>query len=430
MGAQQKYATWSPPPGFVAVHSLIPGVEVYAPAPEEETGPEARTFRCPQCNGLISYDAGDQQLACPYCGYTQEVGARVVGLSAKRFEFTLKTLDESERGWGIERRSIQCASCSAVFSVGEGELSTTCPFCGSNRVSSQAALHDFVRPGFLIPFGIDVEQCRSLVRAWLGKGWMHPPELRRADVVGRFDGIYLPFWVFDAYIDAQWKAEVGYEETRRRYRDGKWETETEIRWQWESGHVHLPIGNLLVYGTDKLSPVLLERLYPYDLTQLTVYDGGYLAGWQAQAYDIPLQPAWKVGKHRMRERAKDACRQDISSSHVRNFSMTADFDDERWRYVLLPVYLSTYNYKGETYHVMVNGQNGAIAGQKPVAWLRVWLVILAALAPGILGGLLGLITLPLGGIGTFILPLSFILFALGLVASIYILVQARSADDI
>ena len=430
MQPRRNYATWSPPPGFVAVPSAVPGIEVYAPAPEDQVDPDAKTFRCPQCNGLTSYDAGDQQLACPHCGYTQEIGARVVGLAAGRFEFTLETLDQSERGWGIERRSIQCASCNAVYSGREGDLSTTCPFCGSNRVSSHGDLHDFIRPGFLIPFGVDAAQCRTAVRAWLGKGWMHPPELRRADVADRFSGMYLPFWIFDAHTDARWKAQVGYEETKRRRRDGKWETETVIRWQWENGRVSLPIHNLLVYGTSKLSQVLLERLYPYDLTLLAEYDSGYLAGWQAQAYDIALKPAWEVGKRRMRERVKDACYGGIASSHVRDFSMVADFNNERWRYVLLPVYLSTYLYENKAYHVMVNGQTGTIAGQKPVAWLRVWLVILAALAPGILGGLLGLITLPLGGVGVFILPFAFVLFVLGMIASIYVFVQARSADDL
>ena len=429
MGTRYNYPTWSPPPGFAAVPSKVPGIEVYAPAPEEQADPDAKTFRCPQCNGLIAYDAGDQQLSCPYCGYKQAVGARVVGLTADRFEFTLETLDQSERGWGIERKSVHCASCNAAFSSAEGELSTTCPFCGSNRVSSQASMHDFIRPGHLVPFSVDRDRCRSLVKDWLGKGWMFPAELRRTDVISRFAGIYLPFWIFDAHILADWKAQVGHEETRRVHRDGEWKTETEIKWRWESGRVPLPVQNLLVYGTDKLSQVLLERLYPFDLDKLAEYESSYLAGWQAQAYDIPLKPAWEVGKDRMRRRAKNACYADIASSHVRNFSMTADFDQERWRYVLLPVYLATYAFQNETFHVMVNGQTGAVAGQKPVAWLRVWLVILAMLLPGILGGLLGLITLAVG-VGLFILPFAFVLFVLGMIGSIWVFSTARAADDI
>jgi Zn finger protein HypA/HybF involved in hydrogenase expression len=427
--AKQPFAEWIPPPGFVSVSSKVPGVEVYAPAPPEEKGPEVRTFRCPQCNGIISYSPDDQELVCPYCGYKQQIGARVVGLAADRFEFTLEALDQSEKGWGVERQSIHCEACNAMFSAGGGALSTTCPFCGSNRVVTRSAMHDFIRPGYLIPFTVDEEQCRTALRQWLGRGWMHPPELRRADAVGRFTGMYVPFWIFDAHIQAHWRAEVGYERQRRHYRDGKWETETVIEWRWENGDVHLPIQNMLVYGTDKISTLLLERLYPYDLGKLTVYDAAYLAGWQAQAYDIQLKPAWEVGKRRMREEAKDACYGRIHSSHVRNFSMTADFDQERWRYVLLPVYLVTYTFAEKTYHAMVNGQTAAVAGQKPVSWLRVWLAIALVLAPGTLVGLAGLITLLLG-IGTILLPIAFVLFVIGLIVSVYIFIQARAADDI
>ena len=427
MHTQQISGDWTPPPGFAPVSSRVPGIEIYAPAPPEETEPDTKTFRCPQCNGIVSYSAGDQQLVCPYCGYAQDIDAPVAGLSAERFEFTLKTLDQSERGWGVERKSIQCESCNAVLSARAGELSTTCPFCGSNRVVGHTALHDSIRPGYLVPSTVDEQRCTTVVKEWLGKGWMHPSTLRRVDAIGRFTGAYLPFWVFDARIEAQWRAEVGHEKERRQYRDGKWETETVIEWRWENGQVHVPIDNLLICGTDKVSTVLLERLYPYELDKLTVYDAGYLAGWQAQAHDIQLKPAWEVGKQRMREQAKDACYRDIPSTHVRNFSVTADFEDERWRYVLLPAYLATYAFDKETYHVMVNGQTGTVTGQKPVAWLRVWLAIALALAPGTLGGLLGLVLLAFG-VGVVVLPIAFILFVAGLIIAIYI--YKRSVDSL
>jgi hypothetical protein len=94
----------------------------------------------------------------------------------------------------------------------------------------------------------------------------------------------------------------------------------------------------------------------------------------------------------MRERAKKVARRDISSRHVRNFSMTADLEDERWRHILLPVYLAAYRFQGQVYQVMVNGQTGSIAGQKPVSWLRVGgalaLLLLPALLLLLLSGLL------------------------------------------
>jgi hypothetical protein len=239
-------------------------------------------------------------------------------------------------------------------------------------------------------------------------------------VVARFTGIYLPFWTFDAGIHSEWDAEVGYERQERYYDAGdkEWKSRTVIDWRWERGEVTVKVDDLLVDGTTHASRVLLERLRPFHLDALVPYSPDILAGWQAQAYDVSLPTAWEQGKTAMRELARTACRDDIHSSHVRNFSMTADFADESWRYLLLPVYLASYPFEGKVYQVMVNGQTGAIAGQKPVAWWKVWLAIAALLIPALGSGLLGLALLPLGGVGVIPLILGFLLLAGGGILSV------------
>jgi hypothetical protein len=108
--------------------------------------------------------------------------------------------------------------------------------------------------------------------------------------------------------------------------------------------------------------------------------------------------------------------------------MTADFADERWRYVLLPVYLASYRFAERLYQVMVNGQTGRVAGQKPVDWRKVWLVIAAVFAPGACLGLLGLVTLPLGGVGGGLLAVAFALLAVALIGAIVIFTRARASE--
>lgn len=79
---------------------------------------------------------------------------------------------------------------------------------------------------------------------------------------------------------------------------------------------------------------------------------------------------------------------------------------------------------------MVNGQTGTIAGQMPVDWTKVWLVIAALLAPGVLLGLLGLLTLLLGGVGAVIGGFGLFLLVIGMIISLVILRKAMSLDDI
>ena len=69
---------------------------------------------------------------------------------------------------------------------------------------------------------------------------------------------------------------------------------------------------------------------------------------------------------------------------MRNFSMNLDFSDESWRYILLPIYLANYRYGNKVFQVLINGQTGTIAGQRPVDWRKVAKVLGLWFLPGLL----------------------------------------------
>ena len=423
---------WVPPKDFMQVDSEVPGVIVYAPRPKTTEKDQAKNYACSNCGANIAYDVSAGGIACEYCGFIAPVKSINVGKTAENFEFTLETISQSTRGWGTERQVMHCDSCGGDLSISEGTLSTTCPFCASNKVNVITSTEEMLRPRFLIPFKITPQQTKKLAVDWLGKGWYHPNELSANSIVRKFVGIYIPFWTFDTKVDARWSAQVGYERTERHYnaRDKRWETRTKIVWQWESGKVHLNIENFLVPGSARhhISHRILDQLHPFNLNGLMAYEPDYLAGWQAVAYETTLTEAWESGKNSIRERAKKACYQDIPTSRVRNFSMGADFKDEAWRYILLPIYLTAYKYEEVVYQVMVNGQTGAVAGQKPVAWWKIWLVIAAVLAPGTLLGLLGLPLLLINGVGIIPITLGIILFVIGLIISFVLFNAARQSE--
>jgi DNA-directed RNA polymerase subunit RPC12/RpoP len=417
---------------FEKIESKVPGVIVYAPQPKTADKMETRVYTCPNCGATTAYDVAAGGIACEYCGYIFPVKTKILGRVADEFEFTLETVSQANRGWGIERQVLHCNACGAELSIPKGAISTSCPFCTSNQVNLTTSLDEFLQPRFLIPFKITIEQTRELAKAWLGTGWFHPDELAANSVLRRFSGIYLPFWTFDAKVTAQWKAQVCYQKTVRYYNASqkRWETRTKIEWRWETGSVPLDIDDHLVIGSSprRISTIILKRIYPYQMKDLVAYHPDYLAGWQAQAYETTLTEAWEIGKQAIREAAKEACYQDIPTSHVRNFSMSADFADESWRYILLPVYLAAYKYQEKTYQMLVNGQTGVIAGQKPVAWWKIWLAIAALLAPGMILGLIGLPMLLLGGVGVLPISLGIILFLIGIVLSFMLFNKARQSE--
>jgi predicted RNA-binding Zn-ribbon protein involved in translation (DUF1610 family) len=420
-----------PPPNYIPVASSVPGIEVYAPAPPEAAPqPDVIEFTCPQCGGTTAFSVEDGGLTCTHCGYHQAPQKAAVGRSAEKQEFTVEALERSERGWGKDRKDLECQSCGAYTSVPAESLSHTCPFCGSNQVIQRQASQDMLRPRFLIPFKIEAKACENIARQWLGSSWMTPSALKNAASLSSFTGIYLPFWTFSAKTNAAWKAEVGHTVTETYTVNGEQRTRTRTEWRWESGHVQLHIEDLVVSGTKRISNLLLGQVNSFDMSLLTPFESQYLAGFQALAYDVQLEPAWETGRQQMREQTREACEGQASSSQIRNFSMELDFADETWRYVLMPVYLTAYTFQNQTFQVIVNGQTGLIAGQRPVDWNKIWLAVALLLAPGLLLGLVGLLTLLLGGVGIVIGGVGFILLIIGLAISAVIYRKAQSMDDI
>ncbi|MFZ6031417.1 MAG: hypothetical protein ACOYYS_27210 [Chloroflexota bacterium] len=423
---------FTPPSTYEQIPSALEGITVWRPRSQAKAAVAPQTYTCPQCGAATKYDVAAGGVACEYCGHTAQAAAQTVGRKAQESEFTVETWQQAAQGWGVERRELHCESCGANLAVAEGSLTATCPFCASNKVNVRAAASEALRPHFVIPFKIQAAQLRTAVKAWLGRGWFHPGELAASAAVGHFTGMYVSYWTFDARVSAHWKAEVGHEVSERYYDHGdkEWKTRTKIEWRWENGQIEQTVDDLLISGSSRLSQALIKRVEPFNLHELAAYSPDFLAGWQAQAYDITLPQAWSQGKNIVRQQAKEACYQDTHSNHVRNFSMSADFADETWRYILLPIYVATYRFGTKTFQVMVNGQTGNIAGQKPVAWWKVWLAMGALLAPGGLLGLIGLPLLAAAGVGLFVLIASAILLAAGGMLAYNIYQQAVASEAI
>lgn len=70
----------------------------------------------------------------------------------------------------------------------------------------------------------------------------------------------------------------------------------------------------------------------------------------------------------------------------------ASTEREKWQYMLLPAWVMTYQYHGETYYYAVNGQTGKVCGRLPLSKARLAILfggVTAAVAAvaGLIGGI-------------------------------------------
>ena len=70
---------------------------------------------------------------------------------------------------------------------------------------------------------------------------------------------------------------------------------------------------------------------------------------------------------------------EIPGDTQRNLQVAADYSEQTFKHVLLPIWLLTYQYGATTYRIAVNGFTGAMAGKYPKSWIKIALLVFVIL---------------------------------------------------
>jgi predicted RNA-binding Zn-ribbon protein involved in translation (DUF1610 family) len=335
----------------------------------------------------MDYDPATGGLKCPQCGHTQTVAAAQAAVVERDLSTALSDAGKAH-GYGREMKAVKCSACGATTQVDPAVASTMCPFCGSPQVLEQKPDPNIIQPEAVVPFQLTSDQAYQHYKKWLGKGFFRPRDVIQRSGAAQIQGVYLPFWTFDAHAESQWNAESGnyYYETERytTTENGRRVTKTrqvrKVRWYPSSGRRADDYDDVLISGTTSGDQAMLKKVYPFDTTRLTPYKPEYLSGWAAEAYRIPLAEAWSQGQNTIRDQERGKCAKEVPGDTHRNLRVRTQLSETTFKHVLLPVFLANYRYNTRLYHFMVNGQTGEVQGQAPVDWVKVAIVVAIVLA--------------------------------------------------
>ena len=60
----------------------------------------------------------------------------------------------------------------------------------------------------------------------------------------------------------------------------------------------------------------------------------------------------------------------------RDLQVNSQYADRTFKHILVPVWLVTYTFGARTFQTLVNGFTGAVAGDRPVSWVKVLFYII------------------------------------------------------
>ncbi len=344
-----------------------------------EPGYEGAEKKCPQCGGTMAYDPKEGTLYCPYCQYREAIPQKggEDGGSAAELNFDAAE-DDANCDWGVDSVSVICKSCGAESVYDARQLSNVCPYCGSNQLVESGK--KTMAPGGVIPFNITNDDARARYAKWL-KGRFFAPRAAKNSKAEKFSGVYIPYWTFDTQTHSQYKARYGKDRTSTD-KDGHTHTTTD--WYNTSGAYDEFIDDEQVIGTERHDHDVIGKIQPYNCKENKIYDSKYLAGYASERYTVSVKRAWEKAKEFIRRRLtrniEDMVRRQHSADHSDVTSLDTWYSNVTYKYLLAPIWISSFTFKNKVYNFMVNGQTGKVGGKSPVSGLKVALLIAAIAA--------------------------------------------------
>jgi hypothetical protein len=167
--------------------------------------------------------------------------------------------------------------------------------------------------------------------------------------------VYLPCWTFDLGGQLKWHALVG----EQRGRQTVWTARDDIYLVYHD--------DLIVPASHTISKELLDDVLEFDTKALRPYSLDLLADQAVEIYQVSLADASLVARQRALNIAREyVLSHSLAGQQVKDFQMNSlGLIVESYKLALLPLWLTTYRYKNETFAVAVNGQTGKAAGQVP-----------------------------------------------------------------
>lgn len=330
--------------------------------------------KCPSCYGVMDFDPTTGGLTCPFCGHTEAIPVNEEAPKEAE-EQDLASADKIENcNWGVQKKTVICKSCGGESIYDALEIASVCPFCGSNQVM-EAFDQNTMAPGGVVPFAITDKQASDLFKSWIKRKWFCPKMAKESAKAKSFKGIYLPYWTFDAKTHSEYVGEYGIDKKR--------DDRIITNWYAVRGSNSLAFDDELVCGTTKHSGSMLQGIEPYRTAENKTYKPEYVAGFAAERYSIGIKEAWEMAKQSMKYKIRQTIEIGIKRQHhadrVRNLRITTKYSDLTYKYLLLPVWISSYKYQDKVYQFMVNGQTGKVSGKIPISIPKVIITVLGAL---------------------------------------------------
>ena len=319
------------------------------------------TYKCPNCDAGLVFDASKQRFACEFClsDFSEddlkgtESAAREEKIEAENKEFSDAV------------KEYNCPSCGAEIIADSETVADFCYYC-HNPVVLADKVSGVMRPSKIIPFKFDKEEAKATFLRYAKKKKFLPRDYFTDEHADKITGVYYPFWVTDA--DTYSTLDTHARRVRSWIIGNVKYTEVSRFAISRHGKIHFEdITSLAMTSGDEK---MLEGILPYPADVYTDFEMPYLHGFFAKKRNIEREALNTEVRERMNGYASTLLHRTVNGyTSVDSGRTLVTVDRASWEYSLLPIWQLTYKHKKKKkiYTYAMNGYTGKIYGELPVS---------------------------------------------------------------
>jgi len=340
----------------------------------DEKEVQITTPRCTGCGAEMDFDIETGNLKCAHCGSVQEIEKDDKVLRREMTDAILKT----HADWN-ESSVAKCSGCGASHVVDKKDLSRECCFCGCNTLIATSELAG-VKPDSVIPFQITKDNAVQRFESWMNKKWFAPRMFKTADIRARINGLYCSCWSFSAKAENSYSGTLGKRVTYHvKGANGQMITRTQTKYFRVNGNINETYLDYLVQSGDRISPAMFAKIKPFDLKLIKVYRQEFLSGIIAEHYSRNLDICFNDFSSYVRADIRRRIMKKHNADTVRTLNIKTTWQDRKFNYILLPVYIANYQYNKKTFNFYVNGASGIVVGKYPKSKLKIAAIVFGSI---------------------------------------------------
>ena len=338
-------------------------------------------YKCPCCGGALEFNSSVQKMKCPFCDSEFDMD------TLQAYDNDLNSTQETEMNWDTTAgsqwengeadnlKAYVCKSCGGEIVGDDSTAATSCPYCG-NPVVLMGQFSGDLKPDFVIPFKNDKKAAKEALQNHCKGKILLPKVFKDQNHIDEIKGIYVPFWLFDADVNAN----IRYKATRvRHWSDSDYRyTETSFFSVFRSGQV--AFDRVPVDGSTKMPDDLMESIEPYNFNEAVDFQTAYLAGYLADKYDVDAQQSINRANERIKRSTEESFASTVKGyTSVIPEGSNIQLNNGKAKYALYPVWILNTTWQGKNYLFAMNGQTGKFVGDLPMdkGLFKKWLFSIA-----------------------------------------------------